>query len=120
MRRGFAFVSGFAPASCGLLGPMIQSPSKTYWRRFPPCSPPFPASSVLRIEVLNTEDAEKTWRATENDRHDSILCVYDDEGHLARLIAAVHPGVVGAALNDDVARVQVNVGIVQEHVDLSG
>jgi hypothetical protein len=101
------------------LGRTIRSPSKTYGRRFFPCSPRFSASSVLRFERLNTEGAEKTG-ATENDRTNLILCIHDDEGDLAGLITAVGPGVVGAALNDDVARLQVNVGIVQEHVDLAG
>ena len=56
----------------------------------------------------------------ENDRSNSILCIHKNEGDLARRVSAIDPGVVGASLNDNVARLQMNLRIVQEHVDLSG
>ena len=48
-------------------------------------------------------------RASSAGLLDSFLRVDQNEGHLARLIAAIRPGVVGASLNGHIARFQVNL-----------
>jgi hypothetical protein len=64
---------------------------------------------------LNSSRHAKSLRSIEH----SILRVQQDKGDAARRVSAVHPGVVGATLNEYVACLQVNFRIVEEHVDLS-
>jgi hypothetical protein len=37
-----------------------------------------------------------------------VLCINQDESHLARRVSAIDPGVVGAALDQDVSRLEMN------------
>src|ERR1700680_475375 len=50
----------------------------------------------------------------------SILRVDQHERYLAGSIAAIHPSVIGALLNDDFPGLKVNFGIVEQHVDFAG
>jgi hypothetical protein len=43
----------------------------------------------------------------------SVRGVYQDDSDPTWLVSAIHPSVIGAALHDHVARLQVNLGIVQ-------
>jgi hypothetical protein len=47
------------------------------------------------------------------------LAVHQHEHHPRRDVAAVRPGVVGAALDDDVARRQRHLGVVEDQGDLA-
>src|SRR6266702_4394613 len=49
-----------------------------------------------------------------------LLRIDQDEGDAAGLGAAIDPGVIGALLHQDVSRLQVNLRIVEQHVDLAG
>ncbi len=48
------------------------------------------------------------------------LAVDQDEAYPARLVRPVGPGVVGAALDDHVARLAQHLGVVEHHPDLAG
>src|ERR1700693_2948051 len=50
----------------------------------------------------------------------SILRVDQNKSYLAGVIAAIDPRVIRALLNDDVPGLQVNFGIVEQHVDFAG
>ena len=69
--------------------------------------------------MLNTGKAQKIRSATESECRSSVLCVNKDEGDLARRVSAVHPSMIRASLDEDVARLEVNLRIVKEHVDLA-
>src|ERR1041384_6149138 len=43
-----------------------------------------------------------------------------DEGDAARLLASVHPGMVGRLLHHHVARLEMHHAVVEQHVDLAG
>src|SRR5262249_28237777 len=48
-----------------------------------------------------------------------LLRVDQDEGDAAGLGAAVDPGMVGALLDQHVARLEVHLDVVEQHVDLA-
>src|ERR1700730_18221224 len=56
----------------------------------------------------------------QSSRSSRLLRIDQDEGDAAGLAAAIDPGVIGALLHQDVSRLQVNLRIVEQHVDLAG
>ena len=49
----------------------------------------------------------------------NVLGVDEDEGDATRLLAAIDPGVNGALLHQYVACLKMDIGIIQQHVDLA-
>src|SRR5438105_3973725 len=48
-----------------------------------------------------------------------LLSVNKNEGDAARLCSTIHPGVVGALLHQDIASLEMNFGVIEQHVDLA-
>jgi hypothetical protein len=66
-----------------------------------------------------SENTEKSSQVVEKSWN-SILGVNQNEGHLARRVAAIHPRVIRASLDQNVARLHMNLRVVQKHVDFAG
>ena len=52
-------------------------------------------------------------------RASDFLGVDEDEGDATRLLATIDPGVNGALLHQHVACLKMDIGIIQQHVDLA-
>src|SRR5215470_7799916 len=115
------------PPGAASLSRFYRYPAAIWVRRYRPHSdvteianpmPLVPNASVARrrIQPASQPPASMRWRAF----HPSLrlLRIDQDESDAAGHLAAVDPGVAGALLNEDIARFQVHLGLIKQHVDL--
>src|ERR1043166_3741108 len=115
---GRTFLCGLAPSSSTTALSFLSTVVTT--RRTSALKAMFPPSSARECSSYSVIAGNDTASATPARQTLHRLRVAQHEGESGGLVAAVAPGVVGAALNEHVAGAQQHLALVHQRVNLAG